>query len=245
MLSTFTFRWASMQEPYSIVSVSTPRSEQRIAAVTDYVAAPEFPCVGARSAFNKDRVRFGMYAELGSGLNVQSICEDLHRFSDEFRDPGCEPVTYIAMFENEKLGESQFARQMWQQLQAMHEYDREKFAWDSAVSANPTESDFSFSIAARAYFIVGLHPAASRFARRSPMPCLVFNFHDQFESLRASGKYAGMQKVIRSRDMDLQGTINPALAQFGTQSEARQYSGVAVESSWKCPFHPASLLEAA
>ncbi|MEP6902345.1 MAG: YqcI/YcgG family protein, partial [Actinomycetota bacterium] len=30
---------------------------------------------------------------------------------------------------------------------------------------------------------------------------------------------------------------NPNLSDFGTQSEARQYSGRAVEHEWKCPFH--------
>ena len=61
-------------------------------------------------------------------------------------------------------------------------------------------------------------------------------FHNQFETLRASGKYAGMQKVIRNRDVALQGSINPVLAQFGASSEARQYSGMAVDANWKCPF---------
>jgi FPC/CPF motif-containing protein YcgG len=35
----------------------------------------------------------------------------------------------------------------------------------------------------------------------------------------------------------LQGTVNPMLAEFGEQSEARQYSGRDVGEIWKCPFH--------
>ena len=119
----------------------------------------------------------------------------------------------------------------------MHRYDRETFEWDPTVSADPAQPDFSFSVGGRAFFVVGLHPLASRLARRAPVPCLVFNFHNQFESLRASGKYQGMQKVIRQRELQLQGTINPVLAQFGDASEARQYSGVAVDAQWTCPFH--------
>jgi hypothetical protein len=46
-----------------------------------------------------------------------------------------------------------------------------------------------------------------------------------------------MQEAIRQRDIALQGSINPVLARFGEASEARQYSGRAVESNWKCPFH--------
>ena len=77
----------------------------------------------------------------------------------------------------------------------------------------------------------------SRLSRRSPVPCLVFNFHNQFEALRANGKFDGMQKVIRRREIELQGSINPVLARYGDASEARQYSGVAVSAGWKCPFH--------
>ena len=69
------------------------------------------------------------------------------------------------------------------------------------------------------------------------MPCLVFNFHEQFEQLKASGKYTVLQDAIRTRDIALQGSINPVLARFGETSEARQYSGRAVEADWQCPFH--------
>ena len=206
-----------------------------------YVQAPRFPCLGARSAFNKGRARFGLYQGLGEGHEVDALCADLGQFSQEFPDPGAEPVTFIAMFKEGVATESQFVRQLWQHLQAMHEYDRNEFAWDSTVSSDPSRSDFSFSVAARAFFVVGLSPVSSRLSRRAPMPYLVFNFHDQFETLRASGKYALMQEAIRKRDIALQGSINPVLARFGDASEARQYSGQAVSQEWKCPFHHAGV----
>ncbi|RYF38094.1 MAG: YqcI/YcgG family protein, partial [Comamonadaceae bacterium] len=109
--------------------------------------------------------------------------------------------------------------------------------WAGDVSDDPEGDDFSFSVGGRAFFVVGLHPGASRLARRAPAPCLVFNFHDQFEALKASGKYATMQDAIRARDVALQGSINPMLARFGEGSEARQYSGRAVSADWQCPFH--------
>lgn len=224
-----------MQDSYSITLTS--RDKAAIAAITDYVAAPSFPCVGARSAFNKERVRFGFYGQLGGHDNVAGICSDLRRFSEEFPSPGCEPVSFVAMFDDDAFSELQFDRQLWQQLQAMHAHDLAEFAWDPSVSADPTQPDFSYSVAGRAFFVVGLNPAASRMSRRSPIPCLVFNFHDQFEGLRASGKYAGMQKVVRRREVDLQGSTNPVLSGFGDESEARQYSGRAVDRAWKCPFY--------
>ncbi len=224
-----------MRHPYSI-GISEG-AHQAVAAVIGYIAAPAFPCVGARSAINRGRARFGLYGPLARSRDIATICTDLAKFSDEFSDPGSDPVTFIAMFQDDAATEAQFARRMWQQLQAMHEYDVTDFAWDPKVSADPSDASFSFSVAERAFFVVGLSPAASRMSRRAPMPCLVFNLHDQFENFRANGKYDGLQKIIRRRDLDLQGTINPVLARFGDASEARQYSGVAVDQDWKCPFH--------
>ena len=44
-----------------------------------------------------------------------------------------------------------------------------------------------FSLSGTAFFVVGLHPNASRPARQFSSPVLVFNLHAQFERLRADG----------------------------------------------------------
>ena len=62
-------------------------------------------------------------------------------------------------------------------------------------------------------------------ARRAPLPTLVFNPHAQFEELRAEGRFDGMRTTIRRRDEDLQGFINPMVADHGDSTEALQYSG--------------------
>jgi FPC/CPF motif-containing protein YcgG len=69
---------------------------------------------------------------------------------------------------------------------------------------------------------------------------LVFNRHEQFEKLRSDGKWKRMQKSIRKRDRALQGSVNPMLDDFGEASEARQYSGRAVEDNWQPPFDVAA-----
>jgi len=46
-----------------------------------------------------------------------------------------------------------------------------------------------------------------------------------------------MQRTIRRRDISLQGFTNPMLTDFGEQSEARQYSGRAVDEDWSPPFN--------
>jgi len=121
-------------------------------------------------------------------------------------------------------------------LQQLHDLDRLHHAWDPSVSPNPASGDFAFSFGGQAYFIVGLHAASSRAARRFAWPTLVFNPHRQFDELRRSNRYARFQEVIRRAELSLQGAINPMLSEHGTTSEAPQYSGRQVESDWHCPF---------
>jgi len=47
-----------------------------------------------------------------------------------------------------------------------------------------------------------------------------------------------MKGIIRDREVAQTGSINPMLNDFGDRSEARQYSGRAVDSDWECPFKP-------
>lgn len=218
------------------MSPSSASARAAEAAFRAHVEAAVFPCVGARSALHRDRMRFGHYHGLGEGGDVERLCADLEAYSAEFPQPGEQPVSFVALFDDPSADEVQFERRLWRHLQDLHAHDRQRFSWSAGVSADPEAADFSFSIAGRAFFVVGLSPVASRAARRAPMPCLVFNFHDQFEALRLSGKYAGLQRVIRQRDVALQGSINPVLARFGEASEARQYSGRATEPGWRCPF---------
>jgi FPC/CPF motif-containing protein YcgG len=110
--------------------------------------------------------------------------------------------------------------------------------WDPIASSDPESKRFAFSFARRAFFVVGLNPTASRYARRSPWPCLVFNPHEQLEKLRAKGALPALQAAIRARDIRLQGSVNSSLDNFGDHSEARQYAGRQVELDWRCPFHP-------
>jgi len=213
---------------------------QRSARLEAFVLADSFPCLGARSAFHTGRAHTASFGRLGDDeiLPLQALCDALASFSAAYPDPGEAPVTFIAMFDDDVGDEQDFERRLWRHLQGLHRCDRFDFDWAPGVSSDPQSPDFSFSIAGRAFFVVGLHPHASRMARRAPMPCIVFNFHDQFEQLRASGKYDKMQRVIRGRDVALQGHANPVLSRFGEASEARQYAGRAVGADWGCPFRP-------
>jgi hypothetical protein len=141
----------------------------------------------------------------------------------------------VALYSVQVTNEREFHDGLWKQLQSLHDLDARSNPWAPGVSSDVQASTFSFSVASRAFFVVGMHPSASRLARRAPCPALVFNFHEQFNAMKASGLYDKMQGAIRQRDIALQGDINPALARFGEASEALQYSGLIGPGS-NCPF---------
>ena len=203
-----------------------------------FVADQAFPCVGAKSALSRGRIEFQICERLGSSDSARVLRDSLERFSACHPDPGDSPISFVAIFREHVGGEDDFHRRLWRQLQRIHDLDIGTHPWASDVSDDPAAADFSFSVASRAFFVVGLHPRSSRLARRAPQPTLVFNFHGQFEALRASGRYGKLQTAIRERDMALQGAINPALALFGEASEALQYSG---RAGGGCPFRSRAL----
>lgn len=211
-------------------------------AFRGFVQAPQFSCVGAKSAVTRDNYRLGVYSRLGSAESTAGLARDLFTFSREAREiPVGDFITFAAAFQEPTDGdEYDFERLLWSQLRSLHARDRELFEWDTTVSSDPASADFSFSFAGTAFFVVGLHPNSSRIARRFPWPLMVFNIHAQFMQLRADGRWDRLQQVIRARDEALQGSLNPNLADHGKASEARQYSGRAVEPEWQAPFVPKS-----
>jgi FPC/CPF motif-containing protein YcgG len=202
-----------------------------------FVSDRDFPCVGAKSALARNRMEFAVYDQLGTDASAQGLRHRLAHFSARHPHPGVDPISFVAIFREQVASEEDFHERLWRQLQAVHDLDIEEHPWAAGVSDDPASARFSFSVAGRAFFVVGLHPASSRLSRRAPQPTLVFNFHNLFETLRVTGRYDKLQAAIRSRDRVLQGNINPMLARFGEASEALQYSGLA---DGQCPFHPRS-----
>jgi FPC/CPF motif-containing protein YcgG len=197
---------------------------------------PEYPCLGARSVFRQDRATVEVYDQLGGQEGAQSLLADLHRFASGVDlDQGF--ASFIAMFRGPHIrDEKQFEELLWQHLRAVHAADDQP--WTPDVSADPQDPHFAFSVAGSAYFVIGLHPRASRHARRSAVPTLVFNLHAQFEQLREAGTFPTLRDRIRARDEALQGQINPMVSDYGQSSEARQYSGREVSPQWRPPFEP-------
>ena len=226
---------------YRLRPVEAPsRADQAAhAALQRLVLAENYPCVMARSVFNRDAFRMASYGALGDPSAATTMCHDLYAFSAEFPQPVHGAVSFVACFDGPSFAdEVAFEAALWRQLQAVHDVDKRQFGWAGEVRSEPDDPNFSFSVGSRAFFLIGMHPGSSRIARRTPFPAIVFNLHEQFVELRANGKFDGVRDKVQTRDEQLQGTINPMSADFGARSEAAQYSGRAVGREWICPFSP-------
>ncbi len=225
------------------LSDAVPASQEAYFADLTLRAAilhPDFPCVGAKSAVRRDALRTAHYPLLGDRSVTAGLARDLFTFATELRASAHPFATFIATFAGSPAHSEQiFERELWQQLQLLHEYDARFHRWDSTVQADPQHPDFAYSFAEMAFFVVGMHPLSGRWSRRLPFTALAFNPRFQFDRLRTNGGFGRMQRVIRRADAELQGTINPMLDESVSISEARQYAGRAVEADWRCPFAPA------
>lgn len=203
-----------------------------------FVGSADFPCLAGKGTVQRNGHTLGVFEALGSSTSTRALADSLTRFVRAIPADGAGFHAFVAVFPDRvPAHETEFERLLWQQLQRLHEQDELGAEWDPTVSADPESAQFSFSFASRALFIVGLHPASTRLSRRFRWPTLVFNPRAQFERLRAEGKFERLRAAVRERDLALQGSLNPNLADFGERSEARQYSGRATEPEWQCPFH--------
>lgn len=206
------------------------------------VEQPSFPCVGAKSALAKGQMDILVARDLRSAWDDLRILPALTTTVAKYRADRAIFRTMVVLFEQpDDLSEAEFERHLWARAQSLSDKD----AWvghspDPSVSADPDDPHFSLSFAGEAFFVVGLHPHASRPARRFEAPAMVFNLHNQFEVLRTQQRYEKLRASILQRDLALAGSANPMLARHGEVSEARQYSGRAVGEDWKCPFRRAN-----
>lgn len=202
----------------------------------NWILQEDHPCIMAQTVFSQKAFRINNYGELGDANNVKKLLKDINQYVENYDFTSNDFQTLIAVFPDSEITcEEEFELLLWKQLSDLARADN--ICWDAEVSNDPENENFSFSLAGRAFYIVGMHPESSRIARKSPYPSIAFNLHHQFEKLREMGVYHNVRDKIRERDKNLQGSINPMLQDFGERSEARQYSGKATEGEWTCPFH--------
>jgi len=208
--------------------------EDVVRALELMVAHAEFPCLGAKSVFRRGSVAHAVLDDMDDPGVPEDLLARLQAFATSIEDESGFH-SFIATFRGPlPTDEASFETSLFDLLQRLHDADDN--SWADGVGSDPNDPHFAFSAGGTAYFIVGLHPAASRVARRAPLPTLVFNPHAQFEELRTEGRFDGMRTTIRRRDEDLQGFVNPMVADHGDSSEARQYSGRQHPTGWEPPL---------
>jgi len=212
--------------------------ERLAATLRRHVADTQFPCLGAKSALNTGMLSIHAAWRIDSAWDDVAIHEALRDWSAQYRAEASGLRSFAVVFSGPvDLDEEGFEAAMWDRLNSFAAKDAWRGQpWDPAISSDPEDPHFSLSFGGEAYFVVGLHPRASRPARRLDRPAMVFNLHDQFERLREQQRYEKLRAAILARDARLAGSINPMLARHGESSEARQYSGRMVDGDWKCPF---------
>lgn len=203
-----------------------------------FVRSRTFPCVGAKSALGRGTLKVVSCRSITSAWDDVRMHDIAREWAEAYsREPGLfRSLAFV--FEGPcDLSEEAFESFLWARLQSMTDKDEWRgITPDERVSHDPEDPHFSLSFGGQAFFAVGLHPNASRPARRYARPAMVLNLHDQFEELRSSGRYEGLRQAILDRDEKLSGSINPMLSRHGETSEARQYSGREVSGDWSCPF---------
>jgi hypothetical protein len=211
-----------------------PLAQKFRAFITDQA----FPCVGAKAALGRGGMRFIVARDFGSAWDDLRILPALLDLAKSYRADPAPFQSLIVLFEHGVPSDEQsFEEGLWRRLQSLSDKDE----WlgqrpDPRVSHDPDDPHFAMSFGGEGFFVVGLHPRASRLARRFETPAMVFNLHGQFETLRADGRYERLRDAILERDLATAGSINPMLAQHGTSSSARQYSGRVVGGDWRCPY---------
>ena len=158
--------------------------DQLITDFEQFIGQPSYPCLGAKSAWGKRQIKYIIARDIQSAWDDLPIIEALANFADAYTETRTMFQSLVAVIFESKavLTEEEFEHALWDRLQSLHDKDEfHGFTYDEAVTAEPSHPEFSLSFGGQAFFAVGLHPGASRKARRFSRNAVVFNLHDQFE----------------------------------------------------------------
>ncbi|WP_181361404.1 guanitoxin biosynthesis heme-dependent pre-guanitoxin N-hydroxylase GntA [Streptomyces sp. A244] len=207
--------------------------ERAYGELADFIGQDSFVCLGARAALKRNTISHRHCGALGSADAAGRTLAGLGDFLESLEPGERSYASFVATFDPlPDMSERAFEDAMWRHLQDMHDRDGRHHPWSPQYASDPSSPRFAFSVGGHPFFVVGLHPGASRPSRRFTMPALVFNSHLQFNAMGRT--FFKMRKKIRQRDHDLNGSMNPSLATY--RSEARHYSGRMTEPDWGCPF---------
>lgn len=219
--------------------MSVGSNQEIINEFLSHVQEKEFPCIAAHEAISKNTLQCFVAGHMACPADDSSILEFIYQFIDEFRKHSKGFHSAAIIFRGPlEIDEGIFENLLWRRLQALSDLDALQYAYDPRVDADINSPKFSFSLKSEAFYIIGMHSASPRKARGFKFPSLIFNPHAQFEKLRENHQYTKMQHIVRSRDKEYSGSVNPMLADFGEISEVFQYSGKLYSKEWECPLNP-------
>jgi uncharacterized protein len=203
-----------------------------------FIRSDGFPCAGAKAALARHTLDCIELGSFESASQDALLYKALDKFGAQITTEHPTMQSFASLFQpGPTLNETEFEALLWRHLQGLHDIDVvEKIDWATGVSSDPHSAHFCMSVAGVAYFVVGLHPEASRAARRFSRPAMIFNSHHQFELLRKDERFDHIQRITRDHEIQNAGGINPMLSIFGADPEASQYSGRRVDGDWICPL---------
>ncbi len=204
---------------------------------SEYLRKKDFPCVAAKAALSRNHIQCMVVSHMACPADDKTILQYLYGFVDRYRASEESYHSAAVIFkEPVEINEILFDTLLWQRLNSLASLDKQNYTHDLRVDSDPNSPRYSFSLKEEAFFILGLHPGSSRRSRQFKYPALVFNPHAEFEKLRTSHRYTRMKEVVRKRDVEFSGSVNPMLADFGEASEVYQYSGIRYNTEWTCPL---------
>ena len=226
-------------DPASIRERDCPHEKDINNEIRSFILQENYPCVAAIQSVIRNDYVIGRYGEFGTDTHWHKLRIDLLNFLELQSSTQSHYMSFWAVFtaSNETPdNELDFENKLWRELSLLSSEEERAVDWGNINSSDPNDAAFCISLNGVKLFVVGLHPASSRFARRFSHPAMVFNAFSQFEAFE-EGAYAAMVKIIRQNDVKFQGSINPMVLAHGDAWESIQYSGRENPESWKCPFH--------
>ncbi len=201
----------------------------------DMIGNELYPCNAAKGVLARSNMEVCVVSNMASDEAAKTVQSRLEAFGKRGDEGGL--ISFVVAFEDQPVHcEHHYDALLWGFLQRLHDVDAPLAPWDERVSRDPDSPEFSFSVGGEAYYLIGRNPRRSRMAGRLSVPAIVFNPHRQFEAFRQRGKYDRLRDTIRANDVRYSGSVNPMLQDFGSASEAMQYSGEAHEEGWACPL---------
>jgi uncharacterized protein len=171
----------------------------------------DYPCLPAIKSLNRNQlIVIETNSPISGGIDIS---EYLRQISQRYIKEKEQYLSLWIVFDCDLHSEDEFERHLFRTLLPFKRGDHYYYG-DSRL------------------FVVGMHPGASRKARKFPFNSMVINLFEQFETLKG---YQELIDQIRVRDIKYSGSINPMSLKHGDEFEEIQFSGKLNPDDWKIP----------